>query len=133
MSDRAVPDPSPASAPFWEATRDRRLVLQWCTDCDQPVQYPRSFCPRCHGSCLDWREASGQGVVHAATVEHRPERMGETEHYAVVLVDLDEGARLMANLVGCEPGEVHVGAPVQVTWEPLEDGRQLPLFELRRG
>ncbi|HLI44352.1 MAG TPA: OB-fold domain-containing protein [Acidimicrobiales bacterium] len=126
---RMVGPASPESAPFWEATRERRLVLQWCRECDRPVQYPRAVCPRCMGSALEWREASGAGRIYAATVEHRPETMGASEPYAVVLVDLAEGARLMGNLAG-DPAAARVGASVRVTWEPLEDGRHLPLFEL---
>ena len=129
MSARQVGGPSPESEPFWEASRDRRLVLQWCTECDQPVHYPRSFCPRCNGSSLEWREASGLGTVHAVTVEHRPETMGGQEPYAVALVDLDEGARLMANVVGCPPERATIGLRVRAVWEALEDGRNLVLFE----
>jgi uncharacterized OB-fold protein len=55
--------------------------------------------------------------------------MGESEPYAVALVDLEEGARLMSNIVGCEPDKAGVGMAVKVTWEALEDGRYLPLFE----
>jgi hypothetical protein len=124
-----LPTASPESEQFWEATRERRLVLQWCTTCNEPVQFPRSFCPRCRQSSLDWRDASGTGKVYAVTVEHKPEAMGEEQPYAIVLVDLDEGARFMANVVGCAPDDVRIGMPVRVTWEALEDGRSLPLFE----
>lgn len=129
MTPRPQPGSSPESEPFWSATRERRLVLQWCVACDEPVQYPRAFCPGCGGFELTWRAAAGTGVVHAVTVEHRPEQMGVDEPFAVALVDLDEGARLMSNVVGCPPGDVAAGLRVQVTWEALEDGRHLPLFE----
>ena len=131
MSMRPAPvgRPSPESEPFWEATRERRLVLQWCTTCAAPVHFPRSFCPRCRQTSLEWRESVGTGRVHAVTIEHKPEAMGGVEPYAVALVDLDEGARLMTNVVGCDPDEVRIGMAVRVTWEPLEDGRHLPLFE----
>lgn len=131
MSPRPDPVASPEAAPFWEATREGRLVLQWCTRCERPVHFPRAFCPVCAGSALEWREASGLGEVHAVVVEHRPEAMGATEPYAVALVDLAEGARLMTNVVGCPPGEVRIGMAVKVCFEPLADGRQLPLFEPR--
>ena len=129
MSARPVPTMSPESEPFWEATRHRRLVLQWCAVCDEPVHFPRSLCPRCHLSSLEWREASGTGTVHAVTVEHKPTAMGEELPYAIALVDLDEGARFMSNVVGCEPADVRIGMTVRVTWEALDDGRHLPLFE----
>lgn len=135
MSPRQVGPPAPESVPFWDATRERRLVLQWCTSCGQPVQFPRAFCPHCSAprSALEWREASGLARVHAVTVEHRPELSGAEEPFAIALVDLDEGARLMTNVVGKPAGEVQIGDRVRVTWEPLEDGRHLPLFEPAGG
>lgn len=133
MSRRQVGAPSPESEPFWEATRDRRLVLQWCCDCDKAVQFPRAFCPHCHGSRLEWRQASGRGVVHALTIENKPEAMGEAERYVVALVDLEEGHRLMTNVVGIDPDEVQIGQGLEVRWEELEDGRHLPVFGPKGG
>jgi uncharacterized OB-fold protein len=70
--------------------------------------------------------------VHAAAVEYRPEAAGAAfsggEPYCIALVDLDEGVRMMTNVVGCPPDDVHSGMAVTVTWEPLSDGRQLALF-----
>lgn len=117
--------------PFWAATRERRLLVQWCVSCEQPVWFPREVCPWCLDNALEWREASGRGVVYAFLVEHRPnlpEVFGDSP-YVVALVDLSEGVRLMSNIVGCRPDTVDVGLPVQVTWESLSDGRNLPLFE----
>ncbi len=77
--------------------------------------------------------ASGRATVYAAGVEHRPEAAGTTfsdgQPYCVALVDLEEGVRMLTNVVGCPPDEVHSGMAVTVTWEPLSDGRQLPLFQ----
>ena len=98
------------------------------------VFYPRVFCPHCDAapSALEWRTASGRATVHAAVVEHRPEAAGAAfaggEPYCVALVDLEEGVRMLTNVVGCAPDDVHTGMAVTVTWEPLSDGRQLPLF-----
>lgn len=133
MSSRQQPTASPESEPFWQATREQRLTLQWCTGCDEPVQFPRSFCPRCRGSSLAWRDAAGTGTVYAVTVEQKPEAMGEEHPYVVALVDLTEGVRFMTNIVGCAPGDVEIGMAVRVSWEALEDGRHLPLFEPSAG
>ena len=127
---RFEPTATAASTPFWEATRDRRLVLQWCLDCEAPVHFPRDMCPRCLGDRLEYRPASGAGTVHTVVVEHKvPSPGGEEGPYAIALVDLDEGVRLMTNVVGVAPADVSIGMPVRVTWEPLSDGRHLPLFE----
>lgn len=127
---RMEPPASEAAAPFWEATRDQRLVLQWCRSCDRPIHYPREACPRCLGTDLEFRPASGAGTVYACSVMHRPAHPGMADDvpYVVALIDLDEGVRLMSNVVGIEPDAVRVGQAVQVTWEALDDGRHLPLF-----
>jgi hypothetical protein len=130
---RAEPPVGEESAPFWDATREGRLLVQWCTACDRGIFYPRVFCPTCGGpGPLEWREASGRATVHAAVVEHRPEAAGATfahgAPYCIALVDLEEGVRMMTNVVGCPPDDVHSGMAVTVTWEPLSDGRQLALF-----
>jgi uncharacterized OB-fold protein len=130
---RMEPAVGPDSGPFWEATREGRLVVQWCASCDAPQFYPRSFCSHC-GTVgpLEWRTASGRATVYAATMEYKPTAMGATfsngQPYVVALVELQEGVRMMTNIVGCPPEDVTIGMEVTVTWEPMSDGRQLPLF-----
>ena len=130
MRQLDVPE-TPLTAPYWEATRRRELLLQWCRDCDAAVYYPRAVCPTCLGEDLEWRTASGRGEVYAFTVHHKAQHPAfeDLTPYVVALVDLAEGARVLSNVVGCPPGEVRVGQPVTVTWEELPDGRALPLFE----
>jgi uncharacterized OB-fold protein len=125
-----VPIPSTVSEPFWEATRSRRLMMQRCGSCERFVWYPRFVCPHCGGFSLMWEELSGQGVVYAVSVHHRaalPALAGKVP-YAVVLVDLHEGVRMMSNVFGPAPV---VGDTVVLAWQSLEDGRNLPIFEPR--
>ena len=117
--NRFEPPPSEVSQPFWDATRDRHLLIQWCTSCDEPVFYPREACPRCLGTDLVWREASGRGRVYTFTVDFR----APDQPVTVALVELDEGIRMMSNIVNYT--ELEVGMPVSVSWEPLSDGRNL--------
>lgn len=128
---RMEPVYSELAAPFWDATTRSELVLQWCVPCDAPIHYPRVACPRCLGTDLDWRKASGCGVVYASTVLHRAglPQMAERVPYTVAIVDLDEGVRFMSNVVGCDPSVVRVGQRVRVAWKPLSEGRQWPVFE----
>jgi uncharacterized protein len=126
---RFEPPISEVAEPFWDATREGRLLLQWCTACACPVWYPREVCLRCLGSTLEWRESQGRGVVYACTVEHKAQTRALEPPYVVALVELDEGVRLLSNVVGRPPDQVAVGDRVRVTWEPLSDGRRLPLFE----
>jgi len=136
---RFEPPVGAESAPFWDATRAGTLLLQWCTACDRAVFYPRSFCPHCGAgpAVLGWRPASGRATVYAAVVETQPEASGAAfsggEPYCVALVDLDEGVRMMTNIVGCPPADVRSGLAVEVSWEPLSDGRRLPLFRPTGG
>ena len=125
------PPASELTRPFWDATAARRLLVQWCTSCDAPVWFPREVCVQCLGDALEWREAAGSGSVYAFLVEHRPNLPGVfgDEPYVVALVELDEGVRIMTNIVGCAPTDVRVGMRVRVSWEALSDGRNLPLFE----
>lgn len=123
-----VPAPSPASAPFWDATRRRELTVQRCKSCARLVWYPRFVCPHCGGSSLEWEKLSGDGVVYAVSVHHRAAlpTLADRVPYSVVLVDLDEGVRLMSNVFGSAPA---VDDRVTLAWVPLDDGRNLPVFE----
>ncbi|HET6774893.1 MAG TPA: OB-fold domain-containing protein [Acidimicrobiales bacterium] len=124
------PPVTEASAPFWDATREQRLVLPWSTATGKAVWYPREVDPAAPDQPFDWREASGEGVVYAASVHHRtgPGRDPDDGPYVVALVELPEGVRMMTNIVGCPPDEVTVGMPVRLVWHPLSDGRHLPMF-----
>lgn len=125
-----VPPASAVSAPFWDATRRCELTMQRCESCSLLVWYPRFVCPHCGGSGLYWEQLSGAGVVYAVSVHHRPAlpALADLVPYSVVLVDLDEGVRMMSNVFGPPPT---VGDRVVVSWLPLDDGRNLAVFEPR--
>lgn len=136
MSDelrRLEPPISRVSEPFWDATRDQRLELQHCRDCERPVWFPRTLCPHCGSQALDWREVPGTGTVYAVSVQYRPGNapMAQRVPYAVALVDLDAGVRMMSNVGGGDPETIAVGDVVDAAWEPLSDGRHLLIFERR--
>jgi uncharacterized protein len=128
------PPVSPAAVPFWNATRNRELVLPWCPACERAMWYPRDVCPACLESTIEWRPASGTGVVYASAVHHLPGpgRQPSDLPYVVALIDLPEGVRMMSNVVNGPPDDVHVGMAVTLTWRPLDDGRNVPLFEPAR-
>ena len=122
---------SRTAEPFWEATRQEQLVLQHCGSCDRAIWFPRALCPHCSSTDLDWRPASGRGTVYAVSVQYRPgtPQMKDRVPYAVALIDLDDGVRMLSNVVGCEAESVSVGQSVRAAWEPLSDGRNLLVFE----
>jgi uncharacterized OB-fold protein len=127
---RFQPPMSEAAAPYWEATRSQRLDVQWCVACEAPIHFPREACPRCLGTDLVFRPASGLGTVYAVSVMPKPGNPGMAGRapYAVALIDLDEGVRMMSNVFADDPWSVAIGDRVAVAWEALEDGRHLPVF-----
>jgi uncharacterized protein len=124
------PTPTDATGPYWAATRERRLLLQWCPACAAHVHHPREVCPRCLSRELDWRESAGTGTVHALSVHHRPFEAMTAEDcpYVVAFVDLDDGVRFLANLVDAPVDSHAVGDRVTLTWVPVGDGYHLPAF-----
>jgi uncharacterized OB-fold protein len=124
------PRETEAARPYWDATRREELVLPWCTDCESYFWYPRATCPTCLSDAVDWRPAAGTGEVYAVSVMHKagPGRDAGEGPYAVALVDLPEGVRVLTNVVGCAPEEVTVGQAVRLRWHELSDGRRLPMF-----
>jgi uncharacterized OB-fold protein len=125
-----LPTPSEATRPYWEGTRERRLLLQWCPSCQRHVHHPREACPGCLGQDLQWVESAGTGTVHAASVHHRPFEAMSAEDcpYVVAFVDLDEGVRFLSNVVDADPGTVRAGDRVELTWRAVADGYHLPVF-----
>jgi uncharacterized protein len=133
---RLEPKASEIAEPFWEATKDGKYLVQWCTACATPIFYPREVCPQClSADSLEWRESNGTGTVYAVSVQYRSMTMADQIPYAVALVEVDAGGpgdetiRVMSNVVNCDPTTVNVGDAVSLTWEDLSDGRKLPLFE----
>jgi uncharacterized OB-fold protein len=128
---RPAPEPSSFTGPFWAATRERRLLLQYCTVTRRYQHYPRPVSIYTGRKTLEWRPVAGSGHVYAFTITHRaPPAFRGREPYVVATIELDEGVRLMANIVGCEPGAVKVGARVRLAWAPAAGGFNVPVFEL---
>jgi uncharacterized OB-fold protein len=104
-------------------------VIQRCDTCGAHQLYARDRCLRCRGP-VQWVEASGRGTVYSFTVIRqnysRPFR--DWIPYVVALVDLDEGPRLMTNIVGCDVDDVHVGLPVRATFEAVSDEAGIAVF-----
>ena len=119
------------SQPWWDAVAKHRLTYQHCLSCGQVVFYPRNCCSRCLSDKLEWRQSRGAGSVYSKTLVHRaPDpRLRDQLPYPVVLVDLDEGFRMLSRLVGPNAREVQIGARVKVAFSPGPDGRTLPCFE----
>jgi hypothetical protein len=118
------------AVPYWQGCREGRLLLQRCSDCSSRQFYPRALCVCCGGVRLEFVEVSGRGVVHAFTICHRPlSARFAGAPYVVALVDLEEGPRMMTNIVGCPESEVRIGMDVQVSFQHLGEDVVIPVFE----
>lgn len=121
---RPVAEPDVTTQPWWDATREHRLLIQRCDACEAYQHYPRAVCTACGAETLSFVEVSGRGTVYSFTVVQRAPHEAFTPPYTVALVRLAEGPVLLTNLTG-EPA---CDAPVTLTWIDLPDGRALPTF-----
>jgi len=111
------PYPNTEDGPFWEGTADGRLVLPRCQACGTVIWYPRSFCSNCSGREVKWFEASGRGTIYARTVVHRAQGpWRDTAPYVIAYVELEEGPRILTNIVGVDPASVEVGQEVHAVF-----------------
>ena len=136
MSDSAHPKPLPIvtaeNRPYWEGCRQGKLLLQHCQQCQQYQFYPRLYCMQCGSDKLQWAEASGRGRIYSYTIIHRnktPEFVQDVP-YNVAIIQLDEGPRMMANIVGSDNSQLGVELPVTVVFDPVTDEISVPRFKL---
>lgn len=132
MSDQPLPNPRPWSEPFWEGTREGRLLLQECRDCGETICYPKKYCPECGSADLGWRESSGRGTIYTySTIRKNPPSAFEDElPYTTAIVELEEGVRMMSMILS-EPEGVACGVPVEVEFEQVTAEISLPRFSVR--
>jgi uncharacterized OB-fold protein len=126
---RARPVPTPETTHFWDGTRVGELRLQRCNACGRAYFPPRPFCPRCASRDVAVFRASGRGRLYSYVIHHRP-APGFTPPYAIAVVELEEGPRLMSNITDCPqtPEALVLDMPVEVAFEKLDDEITLPLF-----
>ena len=127
---RPVPVPTPETQHFWDGTRAGRLLLQRCNACDQVYFPPRPFCPVCSCREVEVVEATGRAVLYSYVISHRP-HPGFDGPYSIAVVELEEGPRMMTNIVGCEqpPEALELDMALTVTFEAVTDDITLPLFQ----
>jgi uncharacterized protein len=119
---------------FWfEGARERKLLIQRCASCGKLRHPPRPMCGECRSLEWDTVEASGRGTVYSYVVNHHPQLPAFDYPLAVGLVELEEGTRLVANVVGVEPADVHVGMPVEVEFVDHDPELTLPAFHPARS
>ena len=133
--NKPLPTPSAVSQPFWDATKEHRLVYQRCRSCGAQVFYPRDVCPgpECFGvGTLEWVESTGKGSVYSYTISYQPAHPGFADDvpYVLAIVELDEGWRMNTNIVNCDHDSIEIGARVEVVWDDVTPEFTLPKFQL---
>jgi uncharacterized OB-fold protein len=125
-----LPEPTPLSKPYWDALSAGRLTFQHCRKCGHNWLPPRAECPECLAAEWDWQQASGKGRVISWVIYHHAyhEAFRDRLPYNVALVELDEGPRLITNIVNPEAG-IKAERPVTLKIED-EHGVALARFAL---
>lgn len=125
------PNPIPAptaeagTEPFWEGTKNGKLMVKYCQSCKQPHWYPRTLCPFCF-SDTEWKQAGGKGTIYSFSVMQR----GNPNPYCIAYVTLDEGVTMMTQIVDCDLDTIKIGQRVEVVFKPSEgDTHQVPMFK----
>lgn len=124
---RVLPAVTDATAHFWHGGGDGALRFLRCRACDTWIHPPSPTCPACLSRDLEVATSTGSGTIHSFTVNHQQWNPTMPDRYVVALVDVDEGVRVLTNIVGCDPDAVHIGQRVAVTFEEHDDV-WIPLF-----
>ena len=130
---RYLPVLYPEEKPFWDGAKQRRLVLQKCSDCAN-VWYPIGpACPACFSMKFEWSEMSGRGELHNYVVYHKAWTpwLEKQVPYAVIQVELEEGPRLTTNLLECDIAHIKIGMPVEATYQDITEEITLVQFRPR--
>ena len=130
---RPLPLPTDDSAPYWEAMNRHELLLQHCLDCDRVVYLPAPMCDECQSFNLEHFVSSGRGHVYSWTVVHNMGHPAFVPPYAVLLVEVAEGPRILAQLHapnGDEWERLEVGMPVRIAWDESEPEQTFAIFEI---
>ena len=134
MTGKPRPDLSDAAtAPYWEAAARHELMLPCCDSCGLIFFPPRELCPRCWGSELSWQPMTGGGTVWTFTEVHvafYDDTWADDVPYVVAVIELDEGPRMLANLVAPDMASLAIGDRVVATFEDRPEGVTLPTFRL---
>lgn len=124
------PEPGPISAPWWDGCREGVVRFQRCADCGAATHTPAVLCAGCASRSLHWVDSSGRGEIYSWTRVWRPVTPSFEVPYVPLVVTMEEGWWMLANLVGCEHDVVAIGLAVEVEFHRFDDGFVLPYFHL---
>ena len=129
----SLPTPTPSvttdTAEFWAATLEGCLLIRRCNACGEAIWYPRPICPFCHSLDTVWEESTGRGRIYSFTLIRRPGgTYANADPYVLAYVELDEGPRMMTNIVDCDPSVLVVDQEVEVVFHKTAVEMALPRF-----
>ena len=128
-----LPQPSIETEPFWAGVQERKLLMPRCDACGTIAFPPTVACGACAKQAFTWTPMSGNGSVYSFVVYHRIYHPAFTDKvpYVVAVVDLDEGPRIISNVVDVPLDEVTCDMPVRVVYDEVRDGFLIPKFTRR--
>ena len=115
---------NPGDQPYFDAAAEGKLLIKKCADCGKFHHYPRSLCPYCFSDKVQWVQAKGTGEIYTYSVTRR----GTAIPYCIAYVTLDEGVRMMTNIVDCDLDTIRIGQKVKVVFKKTEAGMAVPVF-----
>jgi len=132
--DKPLPYVHEETRSFWEGTKRHELWLQKCLDCGKFRFYPRSLCPYCFTYNTERIKVSGRGKVYSFTVSHKPASPAfhQDVPYNIAIIDLEEGVRMMSNIVDCKNEDIRIDMPVEIVFDDVTPEITLPKFRPRR-
>ena len=125
-----LPTPEHDTLPYWEAAREGRLLIRRCGACGRAGFYPRPFCPTCWSDDVRWETASGRATLYTYSVIHQNELppFHAWLPYVAAIVELEEGPRMMTNLVDFDVDRIAIGMPLEVVFREHSDTITAPVF-----
>ena len=118
------------SKPYWEGLKEEKLYIQYCSDCQKSIFYPRTLCPHCFSDEISWHEALGTGTIYSFTTVHQAFGPFKDDiPFVVGVVELDEGVRMMTRILG-DKDQIAIDKKVAVVFKKIADDFVLPYFEV---
>jgi uncharacterized OB-fold protein len=132
-ADRPLPQPiTPEARPYWDGLKEGKLMLPRCAACGHAFFYPRVVCPECQSRNITWIQATGKGRLHSFGIAHQSfnKAYKVAPPYVLAMVELEEGPRLLSNLIDvkADPAVVKCDMAVEVVFHKLSDDVTVPLF-----
>lgn len=133
--NKPLPKPTPQSQVFWDGCKREKLFIQQCKECGKNIFYPKLYCPFCLSKELSWIQATGKGRIYTYMIVYgyQPTEFEADLPYVVAVIDLEEGVKIMSNIVDSELENIRCDASVEVVFDKVTDDVTLPRFRLAKS